>query len=75
MANSKKNKTNNQVKEVKKMTEFKFITQAFKTKDNKKFVFTIDNHKYILMKTTPEDYMYSGIRSDYKVIEVIEKGE
>ena len=50
---------------------FKFITSAFKSKDKKKFVFTIDGHKYILMKTTPEDYMYSGIRSEYKVIEVL----
>ena len=51
---------------------FKFITSAFKSKDKKKFVFTIDGHKYILMKTTPEDYMYSGIRSEYKVIEVLD---
>ena len=50
---------------------FKFITSAFKSKDKKKFVFTIDGHKYILMKTTPEDYMYSGIRSEYKVIEIL----
>lgn len=73
---SNKTKTNKpEVKEVKKMVEFKFITEAHKTKDNKKLMFTIDGHKYIVLKTTTEDYMYSGIRSDYKVVEIIEKGD
>lgn len=74
------NKTNQmnktkEVKEVRKMTEFKFTTSAYKTKDNKKFIFNINGHKYMLSATTPEDYMYSGIRSDYKVVEIIEKGD
>ena len=57
------------------MVGFKFITEGHKTKDNKKLMFTIDGHKYIVLKTTTEDYMYSGIRSDYKVVEIIEKGD
>lgn len=73
------NKTNQikkeQVKEVKKMVEFKYITTAYKTKDNKKMMFNIDGHKYMILKTTTEDYMYSGIRADYKVVEIIEKGD
>lgn len=55
---------------------FKFIAPVFKSKDKKKFIFTIDGHRYLLMKTSTEDYMYSGIRSDYKLVEIIEeKGE
>ena len=74
MKNNQNKTTNKQAKEVKKVTEFKYITSAYKTKDNKKMMFTIDGHKYILLKTTTEDYMYSGIRADYKIVEIIEKG-
>lgn len=72
---TKQIKLNKNTKEVKHMTQYKHIGPAYKTKDNKKFIFTIEGHKYMLTKTTAEDYMFSGIRTDYKIVEIIEKVE
>ena len=52
------------------MTKFTFKATAYKTKDKKKFIFTIDGHKYLLTAATAGDYIYSDIRSDYIVLEV-----
>lgn len=57
------------------MTKYTFRAEAYKTKDNKKFIFKMNGHKYLLTTATAGDYIYSGIRSNYVVLEVTEEKE
>lgn len=58
------------------MTKYTFRAEAYKTKkDNNKFIFKMNGHKYLLTTATAGDYIYSGIRSDYVVLEVTEEKE
>jgi hypothetical protein len=54
------------------VAKFTFKAEAYKTKDNKKFIFKMNGHKYLLTTATAGDYIYSGIRSNYVVLEVTE---
>lgn len=51
--------------------KFIIVANAFKTKDNKKFVFTIDGHKYMLCKATVNDWRYSSFSGEYIIKEIV----
>lgn len=63
--------------EAKKENQSKFVivANAYKTKDNKKFMFNIDGKRYILCKATVNDWRYSAFSGEYLIKEIIDMPE
>lgn len=61
-----------QTPEGNKKTKFTVIANAYKTKDNKKFIFSFDNRTFMLSKATVNDWRYSSFSGEYVIKEITE---